>query len=102
MGDRPETKFRAGNVSAAVFSRTIEKNGESIEMLSISLQKGYKKDGEWRNTTSLGVNDIPKAVLVLNKCYEYAYSGRDRKQEQGAGSEEAPDTGGVYDNTTPF
>ncbi len=102
MGDRPEKKFRAGNVSAAIFTRTIEINGEPKEMLSISLQKGYKKDGEWRNTTSLGVNDIPKAILVLNKSYEYAYSGRDRKQEQNAGSEDVSDGGGEYDNTTPF
>ena len=32
----------------------------------------YKdKDGVWKSTNSLRVNDLPKAILVLNKAFEY-------------------------------
>ncbi|GIU69263.1 MAG: hypothetical protein KatS3mg002_0499 [Candidatus Woesearchaeota archaeon] len=29
------------------------------------------KDDEWKQTNSLRITDIPKAVLVLTKAYEY-------------------------------
>jgi hypothetical protein len=30
-----------------------------------------KDTQQWKSTTSLRTNDLPKAVLVLNKAYEY-------------------------------
>lgn len=68
----PEKKFIAGSVSATVWLNSIMKNGSSIQLRTISLQKSYKdKDGQWKNAQSLHVNDIPKAKLVLDKAYEY-------------------------------
>ena len=38
----------------------------------MSLERGYKdKNGEWKNTSSLRPQDIPDAVLALNKSYEF-------------------------------
>ena len=38
----------------------------------MNLQRRYAdKDGVWKSTDSLRVNDLPKAVLVLQKAYEY-------------------------------
>ena len=43
-----------------------------MEFKTISLQRRYKdKNDEWQSTTSLRVNDLPKATLVLQKAYEY-------------------------------
>lgn len=68
-----EKQFRAGIISATVWkNKGMSKKGEVTEFRTISLQRGYKdKSGEWQNTTSLRVNDLPKAAFVLNKAYEY-------------------------------
>ena len=65
---QPEKKFKAGAISA-----TIWKNGEGDQSYNtISLGRVYKdKLGEWKNTTSLRLNDLPKARMVLDKAYEY-------------------------------
>lgn len=69
----PEIKFSTGVISATVWKNTgIKKNGEETEFRTISMQRRYTdKKGEWQSTSSLRINDLPKAALVLNKAYEY-------------------------------
>ncbi len=69
----PEIKFRAGAVAATVWSNTGQsKKGEEVSFNTISLERSYKdKNDEWKNTSSMRVNDLPKAALVLKKAYEY-------------------------------
>ena len=65
----PEKKFRAGTVSATVWKN---KSQEGNEFSSVSFEKGYKnKAGEWKATHLLGVSDLPKAMVVLGKAYEF-------------------------------
>ena len=46
-------------------------------------QKRYKdSDGTWKNTGSLDVNDIPKAVLALQEAYEYLTAPRGGEQDE--------------------
>jgi hypothetical protein len=64
----PETHFRAGPISATVWKNEV---GE-VSFSSVSLERRYKdKDGSWKSTKALRVNDLPKAALVLNKAYEH-------------------------------
>jgi len=73
MENKPEIKFSTGAISAAVWKNTgVRKNGEQTEFNTISLQRRYTdKKGEWQTTSSLRINDLPRAALVLNKAYEY-------------------------------
>lgn len=70
---QPEKKIRASPVSATIWSNEGKgKNGEPVNYRTISLERNYKdKDGKWKSTNSFRITDIPKAVLVLNKAYEY-------------------------------
>lgn len=64
----PLRKFRAGAVTATVW------NNQSAEgeFKTVSFERGYKdKDGNWQNTGTLRVSDLPRASLVLQKAYEY-------------------------------
>lgn len=72
-GNSPEKKFRAGAISATVWKNTgTSKTGEATEYRTISIQRGYKdKNDQWQNTTSMRVNDLPRANLVLKQAYEY-------------------------------
>ncbi|MBI2137435.1 hypothetical protein HYU12_02860 [Candidatus Woesearchaeota archaeon] len=64
----PEKKFRAGSVSATVWINTNEKGS----FPSIQLGRSYlDKEKNWKETSSFGVNDVPKAIVVLNEAYRY-------------------------------
>jgi uncharacterized protein (DUF111 family) len=72
MSNRPEKVFQHGGVKAAIFANEHEKDGQSFTKNRISVQKVYRdKEGMFKTTTSLGVNDLPKAVLVLQKAFDY-------------------------------
>ena len=79
----PEKKFRAGAVAATVWRNTGVRDGQAVEFRTISLNRGYKdKNGEWQNTGSLRLNDLPRAAVVLQKAYEHLVL-----TEQGNGGE---------------
>ena len=73
-GNMPEKKFSTGAISATVWKNTgiSKKNNEPVEYRTVSLQRRYQdKEGVWKSTSSLRINDLPKASLVLDKAYEY-------------------------------
>lgn len=59
---KPE-HVRVGGIEVTIW----ENNG----FRTVTMQRTYKdKNNEWQKTNSLGQNDIPKAVLALEKAYE--------------------------------
>ena len=74
--NKPAEKFRAGAVAAALWKNALTlKNGNQIDTFSVSLDRRYMdSDGNWKSSTSLRLNDIPKAILVLQKAYEFMLS----------------------------
>ena len=69
---KPIQKFKAGGIQAAIWSNEAEVNGEKFDVKSITLQRTYKdKEGEWKSTGSLKAGDLPKAMVVLGKAYEF-------------------------------
>jgi len=88
MSDKkPEAKYRAGTVSATIWANQIVKDGQPLVLSSVSFEKSYKdKDGTWKTTKSLNVQDLPKAIMVLTKAYEHIAL---REQEDSIAMEEA-------------
>ena len=75
---KPEKSFKCGGCEAAVFENEILKGGKTIAIKKVAFQKRYKNaNGEWDSTHSLDINEIPKAILVLNKAYEYLVARND-------------------------
>jgi hypothetical protein len=76
-----EKKFNAGAINATIWkNETKNKTGEKIEYKSVTLQRSYKdKNDEWQHTNSLRSLDIPKAILVLNKAFEYLNLKKEKK-----------------------
>lgn len=82
MAQKPEQKFRVGNVTATIWNNEVKKDGEAKEIKHVSFEKSYKdKNGEWQATNSLNIADLPKAMVVLGKAYEYLVL-RDLKEEE--------------------
>ena len=72
---QPEITLRHGLCSASIFENEYKRGEESFTVRTVSFQRSYlDKEGNWQTTNSLKVNDIPKAVLVLNKAYEFLTS----------------------------
>lgn len=66
--NQPVKKFRAGAIAATVWNNQT-KDGE---YKTVSFERSYKdKDGNWKQTTTLRMSDLPKAALVLQKAYEF-------------------------------
>ena len=82
---QPEITFRHGPCSASIFENEYTRGGESFTMRTVSFQRSYlDKEGNWQRTNSLKVNDIPKAVLVFNKAYEFLTSTGQAEAEADA------------------
>jgi len=90
MDKKPDAKFRAGQISATVWTNQGQtKDGNVRTFSSVSFEKSYKdKEGAWKTTKSLNVQDLPKASLVLTKAYEHL-ALRDLTEEDPQISEEA-------------
>lgn len=69
---RPSEKYIVGNVSATIWENTVKVQGVDQIIPKVNLEKSYKDgDGNWQNTTSLDLADLPKARLALLKAYEH-------------------------------
>ena len=79
---KPETVFKIGAVRASIFQNVIEKNGQSIKLPKVVIEVRYKdKSGQWQGTNSLCINDLPKAILALQKAFEYLMEHKDAAQQ---------------------
>ena len=71
-GQAPVAKFRAGQVSAALWQNDIQVRGQTVKVLKATVQRRYKdKDsGEWKSSMSFSRNEIPLAIHCLGKAFE--------------------------------
>jgi hypothetical protein len=91
MSKKPETVFKVGAVRASVFRNTIERDGQSISLPKVVIEVRYKdKTGQWNGTNSLSLNDIPKAILALQKAFEHLT--RHKEREPGENASSGPET----------
>ena len=85
-GKRPEKNFKVGAVSAAVWTNTYAaRNGREFDVNRVVIDRAYKDArGDWKNTSSLDFNDIPKAVVALQRAYEYIATKTDAPETESA------------------
>jgi len=82
---KPETVFKVGAVRASVFRNVIQKNGQSIPLPKVVVEVRYKdKTGQWNGTNSLSINDLPKAILALQKAFEYLLEHKQAVQQENS------------------
>jgi hypothetical protein len=84
---KPVAKFRAGQVSAAIWENEITVNGRKATMLKATVERRFKdKDGQWKSSNSFSRNEIPLAIYCLQKSFEHIIEGQ--KDEDGSVEEE--------------
>jgi len=90
---KPVAKFKAGQVSAALWENEITtKNGHKATMLKASVQRRYKdRDGQWKSSGSFSRNEIPLAIYCLQKAFEKIIEVQiGESSEDGVAEEEVP------------
>ena len=69
---QPEKVIRIGYVSASIFARKIEKDGEPDRVVrSVNLQKRYLDNGETKFSSSFGLGELPQAIEALRLAFAY-------------------------------
>ena len=66
----PIEKFRAGQVSCALWENEATVNGRQVVLLKASLERRYTdRSGAWKSSNSFSRTEIPQAVYCLMKAY---------------------------------
>lgn len=83
--NKPIKKLIAGTVQVAVWENTRQRdNGEEEVDRTVSVDKRYKDpQGNWQSTGSFRANDIPKAILMLSRAYEFLVATGGEKNDGG-------------------
>jgi hypothetical protein len=67
----PVAKFKAGQISSAVWQNTIQVKGKSVTVLKATVQRRYMdKNNTWQSSGSFSRNEIPLAIHCLQKAFE--------------------------------
>jgi len=68
---KPVAKFRAGQISSALWENEITVNGRKVTVLKATVQRRYKdRDGAWKSSASFSRNEIPLVTYCLGKAFE--------------------------------
>ena len=88
--EKPEATFKAGAIQASVFMNVRKVKGKELKIPSVSFQKRYKEGEEWKSTSSLNTNELPKAILALGRAYQYLLTrgGESMDEEEDITEEE--------------
>ena len=77
---QPEKRFKVRGCTASVFANELNTPNGTTVVKTVVLQRTYRdNDGNFQHTANFRANDIPKAILALNKAYDYLTS--DEKAE---------------------
>ena len=72
----PEKIIMVGPCRVSIFRNLVVKDGQEIEIPKVVLEIRYRdKQGLWRSASALSPREIPKAILALQKAFDYLLSG---------------------------
>ncbi len=64
----PQKTYRAGGIKATVWNNSVS-NGNGT-FTTVSLERVYQdKEGAWKSTNNLRLNDLPKVATIMNRAY---------------------------------
>ena len=71
MANKPIAKFRAGQVSAALWENDIKVDGHDRTIVKATVERRYKdRDGEWKSSGSFNRNEVALAIWCLQRCLD--------------------------------
>lgn len=85
----PVAKFRAGQVSSAIWENEVQMARGTVKILKATIQRRYKdKGGTWQSSTSFSRNEIPLAIHCLQKAFEKIVEKQNEEARAGTNVDE--------------
>ena len=80
----PVAKFRAGQISSAVWRNEIQVKGKAVTILKATVQRRYKdREGNWQSSGSFARNEIPLAIHCLQQAFEKIIETQHEDRDNG-------------------
>ena len=80
----PVAKFRAGQISSAVWQNEIQVKGKAVTVLKATVQRRYMdKNNTWQSSGSFGRNEIPLAIHGLQQAFEKIIETQQEESDNG-------------------
>ena len=71
--NKPLKKYQAGCLTVSVWkNKNKGKDGKEYESLSVQVQNRYKDGEDWKDSKSIRINEVPKAITLLQHAYDEA------------------------------
>ncbi len=68
----PEKIIMIGSCRVSIFRNLVWVEGKEIEIPKLVLEVRYKdKHGHWCGTPAISLRELPKAILALQKAFDY-------------------------------
>ena len=68
----PEKIIMIGPCRVSIFRNLVWKDGVEVEIPKLLLEVRYKdRHGRWQGTSAIGLRELPKAILALQKAFDY-------------------------------
>jgi hypothetical protein len=71
LKQKPAHVVRIGVIKAAIWANSTDKNGIRH---NVTISRLYKKDGEWKDSTSFGRDDLPLLRKVIDEAHTWIYT----------------------------
>ena len=56
--------------NASIWGNQVKQDGDTFTTYSVTLEKRYQKDDEWKSASSFNANEMLAVGYVANKAYE--------------------------------
>jgi hypothetical protein len=73
---QPVANFKVGSCQVSVFENERRSGTRTFRTYSIALCRRYRDDssGEWKSSSSLVVNEIPRMIRALERAFDFCTS----------------------------
>jgi hypothetical protein len=71
--NRPVHTVRYGVIKAAVWRNVVDNGDASRAIYNVTLSRSYRDGDEWKESASLGYDDLLVAAKALNECHTYVH-----------------------------
>jgi hypothetical protein len=77
MSDKPVHEIRLGKIKAAVWRNDTEEGAR----YNVTIQRIYRTDQGWQNTSSFGRDDLPLVSKVADMTHTWIFEQRSEREE---------------------
>jgi len=66
----PTKVFKCGSVRASLWANSRVVEGEMVQIFSVTLDRVYKDDEQWKYSKQFRIEDLPKIAIVVGEIYK--------------------------------